>query len=78
MAKYSKAAQQKIKSVMDEKKKGTLKTGSGKKVTDQKQAVAIALSEAREEDYKVPSEKKTATKKAASKKAPPKETAKKK
>ena len=37
----------KIKKVMGEFKKGTLKSGgSGKKVTNPKQAVAIALSEA--------------------------------
>jgi hypothetical protein len=38
----------KIKKVMDEWKSGTLKSGkSSKKVTSQKQAIAIALSEAR-------------------------------
>jgi hypothetical protein len=37
----------KIQKVMEEKKEGTLKSGSGKKVTSRKQAVAIALSEAR-------------------------------
>lgn len=67
MAKYSKAAQKKVAKVMHEKKKGTLKTGSGKKVTSKKQAIAIALSEAREAGAKVP-KKKAAKKKAASKK----------
>jgi hypothetical protein len=38
----------KIHKVMHEMKEGTLKSGSGRKVTDRKQAVAIALSEARE------------------------------
>ena len=39
---------------MHEKKEGTLKSGSGKKVTSSKQAIAIGLSEARKEDAKVP------------------------
>lgn len=33
---------------------GTLRSGSGEKVTDRKQAIAIALSEARREGDKVP------------------------
>ncbi len=44
----------KIQKVMKEKKEGTLKSGSGKKVTSRKQAVAIALSEARKSDAKIP------------------------
>ena len=39
---------------MEEKKKGTLRSGSGKKVTSRKQAVAIGLSEARKAGAKVP------------------------
>lgn len=40
-------ASRKVKKVMKEFKKGTLKSGgSGKKVTNKKQAIAIALSEA--------------------------------
>ena len=35
----------KVKKVMDEWKEGKLKTNAGKSVKDQKQAVAIALSE---------------------------------
>jgi hypothetical protein len=54
MAKYDKKSQSKVKEVMHEFKKGTLKSGSGKKVTKRKQAVAIGLSEAREEGAKVP------------------------
>lgn len=38
----------KVKRVMHEFKSGTLKSGSGQKVKSRKQAVAIALSEARE------------------------------
>lgn len=37
---------------MKEYKKGTLKSGSGKKVTKRKQAIAIALSEARKKRRK--------------------------
>jgi hypothetical protein len=64
MAKYSKKAQDKVEKVMHEKKKGTLRTGSGNKVRSRKQAIAIALSEARKEGAKVPV-KNTATKKKA-------------
>lgn len=41
---------------MHEYKEGELKTSSGKKVTDRKQAVAIGISEAREKALKVPKE----------------------
>ncbi|WP_432710146.1 DUF6496 domain-containing protein [Pedobacter sp.] len=54
MAKYSEKASEKVAETMHEQKKGTLKTGSGKKVTSKKQAVAIGLSEARKEGAKVP------------------------
>jgi hypothetical protein len=40
------AMQKKVKKVMKEYKSGKLKSGSGQKVTSQKQAVAIAMSEA--------------------------------
>jgi hypothetical protein len=59
MAKYSKKAQEKIEIVMHEFKEGTLKSGTkgrNGKVTNRKQAIAIAISEAREAGYKVPSE----------------------
>lgn len=43
----------KVKVVMEEFKKGSLKSGgSGKKVTNPKQAIAIALSEQRKADKK--------------------------
>jgi hypothetical protein len=42
---------------MHEFKRGRLKSGSGKKVTSRKQAIAIGLSEARREGGKVPSKK---------------------
>jgi hypothetical protein len=49
--------QSKIHKVMKEKKEGTLKSGSGKKVTSRKQAVAIALSEARKSGARIPKKK---------------------
>jgi hypothetical protein len=58
MAKYSEKASEKVEKAMHEEKKGTLKTGTGKKVTSKKQAVAIGLSEARKEGAKVPKKKK--------------------
>jgi hypothetical protein len=67
MATYSKKASRKVETVMREKKRGTLKSGSGKKVTSRKQAIAIALSEARKSGAKVP-KKKTASKKTGRKK----------
>jgi hypothetical protein len=57
MAKYSKKAGEKVEKTMHEKKEGKLKSGSGKKVTSKKQAVAIGLSEARKEGAKVPKKK---------------------
>jgi hypothetical protein len=42
---------------MKEQKSGTLKSGSGKKVKSRKQAVAIALSEARKSGAKIPKKK---------------------
>ena len=59
MAKYSKKAQDKIEKVMHEKKAGKLKSGSGKKVTSRKQAIAIGISEARKAGAKVPAKKKS-------------------
>lgn len=44
--------QAKIAKVMDEWKAGTLKSGSGDKVTDQKQALAIAYSQFRDTEKK--------------------------
>ncbi|MGZ3901216.1 MAG: DUF6496 domain-containing protein [Bacteroidia bacterium] len=57
MAKYSKKAQDKVEKSMRERKHGTLKSGSGKKVKSRKQAIAIGLSEARKEGAKVPKKK---------------------
>jgi hypothetical protein len=47
----------KVSKVMKEYKQGTLKSGSGKKVTNPKQAVAIALSEARKSGSPIPQKK---------------------
>ena len=54
MAKYSKKAGDKVEKSMHEMKEGKLKSGTGKKVTSRKQAIAIGLSEARKEGDKVP------------------------
>ena len=52
--KYSEKAKEKIEEVMHEYKDGKLQSSSGEKVTNQKQAVAIAISEAKAEGLKVP------------------------
>ncbi|TMH24308.1 MAG: hypothetical protein E6H64_01555 [Betaproteobacteria bacterium] len=67
MAKYGKKAQEKVKRAMEERKRGTLKSGkSKKKVTSRKQAIAIGLSEARRAGAKVPKKKTSSKKKASS------------
>ena len=51
----SSSGARKVHKVMKEYKSGTLKSGgSGKKVKNRKQAVAIALNEARESGAKIP------------------------
>jgi hypothetical protein len=57
MAKYAKKAGAEVKAAMHERKRGTLKSGSGKKVKSRKQAIAIGLSKARKAGAKVPPEK---------------------
>ncbi len=54
MTKYSKKAQEYVKENMKEMESGKLKSSSGQKVTNPKQAIAIGLSEAREDGLKVP------------------------
>jgi len=54
MSKYGPKASEKVEEALHEMKEGQLKTGTGKKVTSRKQAVAIGLSEAREAGGKVP------------------------
>jgi hypothetical protein len=61
--KYGKKAQRKVGQVMRERKRGTLRSGSGKKVTSRKQAIAIGLSEARRSGAKVPRKKKSSRRK---------------
>jgi hypothetical protein len=69
MAKYSKKAGEKVERAMKEMKKGKLRSGrSGKKVTDPRQAIAIGLSEAREEGAKVPYKRSPKKKKTTRKK----------
>jgi hypothetical protein len=58
MTHYDPKAQDKVSKTVHEFKEGTLKSGSGQKVTSRKQAVAIGLSEAREAGAKVPKKKK--------------------
>jgi hypothetical protein len=53
--KYSPAASKQVATELHEMHQGKLKSGgSGKKVTNPKQAIAIALSEARKKGAKVP------------------------
>ena len=58
MAKYGKAASKNVKSTMRRRKKGTLKSGSGRTVKSRKQAIAIGLNEARKKGAKVPRRRK--------------------
>jgi hypothetical protein len=72
MATYSRSAGKDVKSALHRRKKGALKSGPGGKggtVRSKKQAIAIALSEARKKGKKVPAKKKAAKKKATKKKA---------
>ena len=52
--KYSKKTSKYVKRAMHKRKKGTLKSGSGRKVKSKKQAIAIGLSEARKKGAKAP------------------------
>ncbi|MEO8483453.1 MAG: DUF6496 domain-containing protein [Acidobacteriota bacterium] len=55
MANYGKKAQSKVRRAMHERREGTLRSGrSGRKVSSRKQAIAIGLSEARQDGAKVP------------------------
>ena len=57
MRRYSKSASKDVEGALRKKKRGTLKSGSGKKVKSRKQAIAIGLSEARKKGKKVPKKK---------------------
>lgn len=68
MSKYGKKAGEKVERAMHERKRGTLKSGSGRKVKSRKQAIAIGLSEARKAGGKVP-KRKSASRKSSSRKS---------
>ena len=65
---YSRSASKDVERVMRKRKRGTLKSGSGRKVKSRKQAIAIGLSEARKKGKKVP-RKNTARKKSSRKRS---------
>ena len=64
MARRKSTGSKKVKKVMREYKRGTLKSSSGAKVRKRKQAVAIALSEARQSGARIPKKKRTSRKRA--------------
>jgi hypothetical protein len=55
---YGPKAGNTVRSAMRRRKKGSLKSGSGRKVKSRKQAIAIGLSEARKKGAKVPPKRK--------------------
>ena len=57
--KHLKHPKDKVETVMHEFGRGTLHSGSGEKVTNPKQAVAIGLSEARRAGAKIPKKRKS-------------------
>ena len=59
MPRYAKSAAKDVEGAMHKRKRGTLKSGSGRKVKSRKQAIAIGLSEARRKGKKVPAPGKT-------------------
>ena len=80
MAKYGRSASKNVESTMRRRKRGTLKSGSGRRVTSRKQAIAIGLNEAREKGAKVPSRKssrKSSSRKSTSRKTSRSSTARK-
>ena len=54
MARYGPAAQKAVERAMRKRKRGTLRSRTGRKVTSREQAVAIGLSEARGRGAKLP------------------------
>ena len=74
--KYGALASASVEREMKAMKQGKLKSGgSGKKVTNPKQAIAIGLSEARRAGGKVPPAKKSVAEKSPAKKTATKKTA---
>ena len=73
--KYGPLASKSVEREMDQLKHGTLKSSSGQKVTNPKQAIAIGLSEARRAGGKLPPDptRTPAAKKAAARKRAAKE-----
>jgi hypothetical protein len=63
VARQRRRGTKKVRKVMREYKTGTLKSSSGAKVRKRKQAIAIALSEARQAGAKIPKKKAAAKKK---------------
>jgi hypothetical protein len=63
MAKYGRGASKSVESAMKRRKKGSLKSGSGRTVKSRKQAIAIGLNEARKKGAKVPSRRRASSKK---------------
>ena len=76
--KYGPAASKSVEREMDAMKHGTLRSSSGEKVTNPKQAIAIGLSEARRAGGKVPPNPNQPARKAAAKKSAKKTTSAKK
>lgn len=76
MARYGKKASEKVGRAMHERKRGTLKSGSGRKVKSRKQAIAIGLSEARRAGGKVPKKSTTRSKRTRSSRTRTKSTRK--
>jgi len=56
MRRYGQKSHDTVEDAMHRMKKGTLRSSSGEKVTNPKQAIAIGLSEARQKGGKVPDE----------------------
>jgi hypothetical protein len=54
---YGPAAGKQVQTELHEMHEGKLKSGSGRKVTNPRQAIAIGLSEARKKGAKVPKKK---------------------
>ena len=63
---YSKRASATVESAMRRRKRGSLRSGSGQKVTSRKQAIAIGLSEARKKGAKVPRRPRRGTRRSRS------------
>src|SRR5262245_35083091 len=63
---YGKKASSKVEKAMHERKHGTLRSGSGKKVKSRKQAIAIGLSEARKAGGKVPRKRSSSSRRKSS------------